>query len=126
MLYDVKLKISLLRIIRKNQNLFSNEMNFLKIRKQIRLNVIDSIKITQVKMSILYDVKHCSSSLTDKIYIKVAKQNHFDYHISEFNSLTVKKLNSFRIICKIKNLAYELELLINMKIHSVIFVIHLK
>ena len=126
MLYDVKSKNSLLKIIRRNQNLFLNEMNFLKIRKQIRLNVIDSIKMTQVKMSILYDVKHRSSNLTDKIYIKIAKQNYFDYHISEFSSLTVKKLNSFRIIRKIENLAYELKLSINMKIHSVIFVIHLK
>ena len=125
-LYDVKSKNFLLKIIRRNQNLFSNEMNFFEIKKQIRLNVIDSIKMTQIKMSMLYDVKHRSSNLTDKIYIKIAKQNHFDYHISEFSSLTIKKLNSFRIIRKIENLAYELKLSINMKIHSIISVIHLK
>ena len=126
MLYDVKSKNPLLRIIRRNQNLFSNEMNFLKIRKQIWLNVIDSIKMTQVKMSMLYDAKHRSSNLTGKIYIKIAKQNHFNYHISKFSSLTIKKLNSFRIIRKIENLAYKLKLSINMKIHSVISVIYLK
>ena len=77
-------------------------------------------------MSILYDVKHCSSNLTDKVYIKIAKQNHFDYHISKSNSLIAKKLKSFRVFRKIENLTYELKLSINMKIHSVISVIHLK
>ena len=125
-LYKVKSKDFLLRIIRRDQNLFSQTMNFLKKRKQIRSNVIDAIKMTQIKMSILWNVKHCSPNLVDKIYIKIAKQSHFDYHISEFSSLTVKKLNSFRIFRKIKNLTYELELSINMKIHSVISVIHLK
>ena len=77
-------------------------------------------------MLILYNVKHRSSNLTDKIYIKIAKQNHFDYYISEFSSLKIKKLNSFQIIRKIKNLTYELKFPINIKIHSVVFVIHLK
>ena len=77
-------------------------------------------------MSILYDAKHRSSSLTGKVYIKIAKQGHLGYHIPRFSSLTAKKLDSFRIIRKIGNLTYELKLPINMKIHSVISVIHLK
>ena len=101
-------------------------MNFFEKKKRIRLDATNAIKMTQAKMSILWNIKHRSSNLIDRIYIKVAKQNHFDYHISKSSSLIAKKLKSFRIFRKIKNLAYKLELSINMKIHSVIFVIHLK
>ena len=56
----------------------------------------------------------------------MTKQNQIDYHIPRSNSLTVKKLKSFAIRKKINDLTYELDLSDNMKIHSMIFVIHLK
>ena len=54
------------------------------------------------------------------------KQNQFEYYIFESNFLTAKKLKSFSIRKKINVLIYEFDLFSSMKIHSVIFVIHLK
>lgn len=57
-LYEPKSKNSLLRIVRKNQNLFLQKIEaikFLKICRQIWINAIDLIKMTQVKMTILWN-----------------------------------------------------------------------
>ena len=126
MLYGVKPKDPLLRIIRKDQDLSPQGVNFLEERRQIRLDATDAIKMAQAKMSILWDSKHRPPNLIGKVYIKVAKQGQLGYHIPGSSSLTAKKLGPFKIRRKIGNLAYELELPNNMKIHPVVSVIHLE
>lgn len=56
----------------------------------------------------------------------MTKQEKIEYHILRSSFLTAKKLNSFVIRKKIKRLAYELNLFNNMKIHSIVSMIHLK
>ena len=70
-LYDVKFRNSLTAIIRKN--VFKIETNFLKNRKQIRLNTIDAIKLAQTRMIIQFDKKHKSFDMTNKVYLKMTK-----------------------------------------------------
>lgn len=125
-LYGIKPRDLLLRIIQKDQNQSSKEVNFLKTRKQLCLDVINSVKITQTKIIILWDKNHHHSNLTRMVYIKIAKASQLEYYISEFSSLTAKKADPFYICRKVKNLAYKLNLSSNIKIYSVIFVIYLK
>ena len=48
------------------------------------------------------------------------------YLFARSSSLSAKKIKSFKIIRKIKDLTYELELPSHITIHNVIFVKHLK
>ena len=90
------------------------------------MDTIDSVNMAQAKMAILWDRKHRPPNLTGKVYIKVAKQGIPVYHILGSSSSTAKKLGPFQIRRKIGNLASELDLPTNMRIHPVISVIHLK
>ena len=123
-LYDVKFQNSLTAIIRKN--VFKVKTNFLKNRKQIRLNTIDAIKLIQARMTIQFDKKYRSFDMTNKIYLKMTKIDQSKYSIFELNSLIAKKLKSFIIKKKINFLAYELDFSIKMKMHFVVSVIYLK
>ena len=87
--------------------------------------MINAVKLAQIKMSILFDKKHRSFHLKEKVYLKLIKVKRIDYHVSNQFFLMVKKLKPFSIKRKISDLAYELTLFSFMKIHSVISVIHL-
>ena len=56
----------------------------------------------------------------------MAKQKTVNYHFFKSSFLTVKKIDLFSIKKKVKNLVYELKFLSFMKIHSIIFVVHLE
>ena len=77
-------------------------------------------------MTIDFNKKHKSFNLIKSIYIKLTKIERFDYHIFYVFSLFVKKIKSFKIKRKINDLIYQLNLFKTIKIHDVIFVIHLK
>ena len=48
------------------------------------------------------------------------------YLFARSSNLNAKKIKSFKIIRKIKDLTYKLKLLSHIKIHNVIFVKHLE
>ena len=121
-LYGIKFRNSLLIIIKTDE--FQKEIDFMKKKRQIRFDVIDAVKLTQIKMSILFDKKHRSFHLKEKIYFKLIKIKRIDYHVSNQFFLTIKKLRSFSIKRKMSDLAYELILFSFIKIHFVISVIH--
>ena len=121
-LYGIKFKNSLLIIIRTDE--FQKKIDFIKKKRQIRFDVINVVKLAQVKMSILFDKKHRSFHLKKKIYFKLIKIKQIDYHVSNQFFLTIKKLRSFSIKRKMNDLTYELILFSFMKIHFVISVIH--
>ena len=123
-LYNIKSKNLLLNIIQKNKNL--NEIQFLKDKRQFKKNVINVIKLTQVKMIIQFDKKHRSSKLKKQVYVKLAKIEQMKYHVSLFNFLIIKKLDFYSIKKKISSLTYEIALSSTMHIHSIISMIHLK
>ena len=77
-------------------------------------------------MTIDFNKKHKLFNLIELIYIKLAKIERSNYHIFYVFSLFVKKIKSFKIKQKINDLVYQLNLFKTMKIHDVIFVIHLK
>ena len=121
-LYDIKFRNPLLIIIKTSE--FQKEIDFMKKKRQICFDVIDVVKLAQVKMSILFDKKHRSFHLKKKIYLKLIKIKRIDYHVSNQFFLTAKKLESFVIKRKMNDLAYELILSSFMRIHFVISVIH--
>ena len=57
---------------------------------------------------------------------QITKQKQINYHIFQSSSFTVKKLRPFFIRKKMSDLTYEFDLSNNMKIHSIISVIHLE
>lgn len=73
------------------------------------MDMIDSVKMAQAKMTILWDKAHRPPDLTGKVYIKIAKQGQLGYHILGSSSLTAKKLGPFPIRCRVGKLAYELQ-----------------
>ncbi len=78
-------------------------------------------------MAILHDAKHREPILHGSAYIRMVKIGEIEYHLSaRSSSLSAKKVESFKIIRKIGDLAYELELPSHIKIHNVIFVKHLE
>jgi hypothetical protein len=125
-LYDVKLKDSFMILISKTNFENKEEIQFLKTRQEIRNDVINAVKLTQTKMTVLYDNKHKSAEFKEKVYIKMFKVDTLDYSLSKSFLLSIKKVELFNIIQKIKDSIYELELLFNIKIHSIIFIAYLK
>lgn len=123
-LYDIKSRDSLLALTFRTNDL--KKEKFLQRRQEIRNDVKNAIKLTQIKMTILYDRKHRSEELTSKAYIKMIKIKISEYHLPNFSSLSVKKIEPFLIIRKIEDLTYELELPSFMRIHLVISVTHLE
>ena len=77
-------------------------------------------------MTINFNKKHKSFNLIELIYIKLTKIERSNYYIFYVFLLFVKKIKSFKIKQKINDLIYQLNLFKTIKIHDVIFVIHLK
>ena len=124
-LYEVKprKKLTTFTISFKNDK---NALFFIEKRTELRKKIHDAIKLVQTKMTIDFDKKHKSPNLIESIYIKLTKIDRSNYHILQSSFLSTKKVNSFKIKRKIDDLTYQLKLLKTMKIHNVIFVIHLK
>ncbi len=123
-LYDVKSKISLLKLITAESNV--DVKNFLKQRNRIRQDIMNSLRLIQTRMTMIFDVKHKFFRLERKIFVKMTKSEKSEYHVLNQSSLFSKKLRSFKIVRKMNSLAYELKLSDFMKNHSIISVIHLK
>jgi hypothetical protein len=124
MLYDVKFKISLLKFITAESNV--EIKNLLKQKNRIRQNIMNSLKLIQTRMTMIFDVKHRFFRFERKIFLKMTKSEKSEYHVLNQSSLFLKKLKSFKIIRKMNSLIYQLELSNFTKNHSIIFVIYLK
>ena len=114
-LYDVKSRetLNLLTIsIKQNDDV----TNFIQNRINFRNEIYDAIKFAQIKMSFVFDNKHRSFNFI--------KSNRSNYHVSQIISFSFKKINSFKILQKMKNLIYKLKLSNFMRMHNVVFVIH--
>ena len=108
----------------------TNLLRFNSIIKSfsIKLEIIDSIAMTQISSKKLYDQKH--QSLILKIENWVLLRLHKDYQILSSVTLNLKLsqqyVNSFQIIEKIENLAYRLKISKHWKIWFVISIIQLE
>ncbi len=103
-----------------------NVKNFLKQRNRIQQNIMNSLRLIQTRMTMIFDVKHKFFRLEKKIFLKMTKSEKSEYHVLNQSLLFSKKLKSFKIVRKMSSLTYELELSNFMKNHSIISVIHLK
>lgn len=77
-------------------------------------------------MAIHYDQKHQPSKLETHAYIQLVCDTDTGYHVLNASKLSPVVLEPFPIWCKVLNIAYELDLLLQMHIHLVISVAHLK
>ena len=82
----------------------------------------DAITFAKVKTKAWYDRKHKSMTLRVKDYAFL--QLHRDYHLSDYSSkkLSQQYCDYFLIIKRVEKLAYELELSLHWRIHSIIFI----
>jgi len=79
-----------------------------------------------MKMTQYFDQKHISFQLFNKMYFKIVHNLKINYKLSFINILNSVKINSFKIKHQINSLIYELNLLKNIQIYSVILIVHLK
>ena len=79
----------------KNNDTF--ELNFLKKRKQLRNEIYDVIKLIQVKMILIFDKKHRSSRFENSVYFKLTKIENVEYHIFKTFSLSINKIEFYKI-----------------------------
>ena len=97
-----------------------------EIRLRYRQKTQDAISFAFVKAKIYYDIRHQSlmMNLDDKVFLKL----HRRYKLSEqFNTkLFNQRTESFLIKRRVGRLAYELDLLSQWKIHSIISIAHLE
>jgi len=92
-----------------------------------RNKIYNAIKFAQIKIIIFYNAKHRKLDLYDNIYIKIIKIKKIKYYLfARSSNLSTKKIESFKIIRKIKNLTYKLKLLSHIKIYNIIFVKYLE
>ena len=87
----------------------------------------DSIKLTQTRMSLYFNMNHRPVKLTDKVWLRlVRKPGKAGYRLPGASTLSVIQSGPYKIVNKISDLAYELKLPDTMKIHPIISVIHLE
>ncbi len=92
-----------------------------------RNKIYNAIKFAQTKIAILYNTKYCESDFYNSVYIKIIKIEEIEYYLSaENSSFSTKKIDLFKIIRKIKDLAYKLKLLLHIKIHNIISIKYLE
>ncbi len=103
---------------------FKKNQQFL--REIIRKNVANVINFVNARFKIIYDDKHKSLAFNteDKAYLRL----HHEYSLLEKRNskLSNQRSNSYIILRKIDSLAYELNLSVTFRIHSVIFIAQLK
>jgi hypothetical protein len=92
----------------------------------IRQNVAQSIDFVSAKTKVVYDRQH--KSLTFNVKNKAYLRLHHEYFLleKENSKLSNQRSDSYIILRKISNLAYELNLSETFRIHSVIFIAQLK
>ena len=90
------------------------------------INVKNVIAFAFLKMKKIYDARY--QFIFFKIKDLVNLRLHKDYKILIITSKKIKPqlIKSFKILKKIKRLIYRMKLSVNMKIHDVIFITHLK
>jgi hypothetical protein len=106
-----------------NENI---EIEFFKNREIIRMNVINVIDFVSAKAKIIYDDHHKALifNIEDKAYLRL----HHEYFLLEKKNskLSNQRSDSYIILRKIDNLAYELNLSATFCIHSIIFIAQLE
>ena len=124
LLYEIKSRESFVDLI--SIKLDSIAIDFINQRQTLRNEIYDAIQLAQTRMIIIYDNKHRTSNLHDSIFLKMIKMSEIDYHIFDSSFLSIKKIDSFKIKKKINDLTYQLKLFEIMRIHDVIFIVHLE
>ena len=92
-----------------------------------RNKIYNAIKFAQIKIIVLYNAKHRKLDLNNNVYIKIIKIKKIEYYLfARSSSFDTKKIKLYKIICKIKDLIYKLELLLHIKIYNIILIKYLK
>jgi hypothetical protein len=119
-LYEMNIRSQIMLLVedfRKNQQ---------HLREIIRKDVADVIDYVNARFKIIYDEKHklLAFNSDDKVYLRL----HREYILSEKDNhkLFNQRSGSYVIKRKIENAVYELILLENARIHSVISIAQLK
>ena len=100
---------------------------FLKRRMQLRNEIYDVVKLTQVKMILIFDAKHKSPHLESSIYLKLVKVDNVEYYLLKTLFLFIKKIDFFKIKKKINDLIYQLNFSKSIRrMHDVISIIYLE
>ena len=77
-------------------------------------------------MAEYYDKKHSQTKPADSVYLKVVRSVDKGYRILNSTTLDPIKIGPFKVISKVRKLAYKLNLPPHIKIHPVVSVIHLE
>jgi hypothetical protein len=100
---------------------------FINDRERIRAEAADALQYAQGRMAFYFDRKHKPVELKKYAYIRLTrKPGHVGYSLEGSSCLSPVKMGPFRIIRRVGNLAYELDLPQDLHIHPVVSVVHLE
>jgi hypothetical protein len=129
MLYKHNINWKLFMIIAETNFLHEmnrEDVNLSHIRDIVRRDVVNVIDFVNVRAKMIYDDHHKSMTFNseDKVFLRL----HHEYSLSKKSNfkLSNQRANSYTIIRKIENAAYELNLSENSRIHFVIFIAQLE
>ena len=113
----------------RSADLIKNDtLNSSLFKAQAKMHVNDSVTLTQLLSKNIYDRNHHFLQMNVENWTLL--RLHKDYDISSTNVLKSKLsqqyTESFRIIEKVDNLAYKLDISVNWRVHSVFFIAHLE
>jgi len=101
--------------------------DFITNRLQVYQEAHDTIKIIQNKIIFYFDRKYKLIILKNSVYLRVVYDpRKIKYRLPDNIYLSPVKLDSYKILERIKPLAYRLDLSNDIRIHPIIFVIHLE
>ncbi|KAJ5543001.1 hypothetical protein N7461_009004 [Penicillium sp. DV-2018c] len=100
---------------------------FINERQQTRAEAADALQYAQGRMAFYFDRKHKPVELKNYAYLRLTrKPGHVGYTLEGSSCLSPVKMGPFRIIRRVGNLAYELDLPQSLNIHPVVSIVHLE
>jgi hypothetical protein len=100
---------------------------FIARRADVRAEAADAVQYAQSRMAYYFDKKHKPVELKGAAYIRLTRRpGHVGYSLEGNTVLSPTKMGPFPIVRRVGNLAYELKLPAELKIHPIISVIHLE
>lgn len=130
------LQVTLFKLLygRAPTNEFSNELTlvpsadaFIKHRLQLHQEAHNFFHMAQVRMAYYYNKRRKPVELTGKVFIHlVRKVGDTGYTLPCLTTLSPVKMGPFKILKKVHELAYEIDVPESLGIHPVISVVHLE
>jgi hypothetical protein len=107
---------------------FPAATDFIERRRMVRKDLEDALAVAKARMAVYFNEKHEPPKFLvgDRVWLKLVKGGRRGYQLPGGSKLSSIRAGPYRIVKKVGQLAYELDLPPHTRIHPVISCVHLE